>query len=380
MIQPYYYSSDDVDAPVLNNEPGSLLNVVRACGINGYNEKTVTSIEVASGVATVTVSAHGFTNVKAQLVSIAGASESGLNGHKQPLTVSTNSLTYAAPGVPDGTYTGSITARRAPFGLTEVYTGTNAAIFGRAAPEAAAALLRVDDSASGVTDARAISVESATGVDTYTAESPLNSLIAGGFYWRKGANTATAKRWFLVGCAVGFYLFTEGQNNTEMIGQQWLDLDSIWPGDAYNTVIAGTNGATGGATSVANLMLRPLIMNNSIGYSSPANQPRVQRSVDGTTPADVLTLVGPYSSADIGQLGMPAFDHVPLLRPLHALSGSGTTHRMRGVMRGLVAPLAALPYANGEIVTDQAGNAYLSVRVRGLGVLGNSLISLNPDW
>ena len=379
-MQPFYYSSDDAGAPVLNNAPGSLLGVLRACGIDGYNEKTVTSISVASGVATASITAHGFSSVKAQLVQFSGASNAGLNGNKQPTSVTADTLTYAAPGVPDGTYTGTITARRAPFGLTEVHTGTNKAIFGRAAPEAAAALLRVDDSASGVTDARAISVESATDVDTYTAESPLDSLIAGGFYWRKGANTATAKRWFVVGCAVGFWLFTEGANTSEMVAQQWLDLDSIWPGDAYNTVISGTPSATAGATSVANFTMRPVVVANSIAYTNPTAMPRIQRDAAGVSGADATTLIGPYASADIGQVGMGAFDHVPLLRPLHVVSGSGTGHRLRGVMRGLVAPLAALPYANGEIVTDQDGGAYLSVRVRGLGVLGNSLVSLNPDW
>jgi len=379
MLQPYYYSSDDAGAPTLNNATGSLLEVLRACGINGYNVKSVTSIEVASGVATATISAHGFTNVKAQLVAIAGASEAGLNGHKQPLTVSTNSLTYAAPGVPDGTYTGSITARRAPFGLTEVYTGTNVAIFGRAAPEAAAALLRVDDSASGVTDARAISVESATGVDTYTAESPLNSEIAGGFYWRKGANTATAKRWLVVGCAVGFYLFTEANSTDRMIMQQWIDLGSFWPGDAYHTLMTGSGAATGAGSSVSNQSTRAFPLASSYSLTVLA-VPRVQRSHAGTGASVQAAVIGPYNQVELGSIGQSDFSYVPILRPLTINSASAAGFRLRGTIPGLAAPMASMPYGNGEIVQTQDGGVYLSALVNGQGAAGNVLLSLLPDW
>ena len=131
--QPNYFDSSEAGAPSLNNVAGSLLEIIRACGINGFNPKVVTSIVVASGVATATAASHNYTATYGKLLLIEGAPEALLNGRKQPLSVTTNTFTYAAPGVADGTYTGTMSAKRAPLGWTEPFTGTNKAIFARSA-------------------------------------------------------------------------------------------------------------------------------------------------------------------------------------------------------------------------------------------------------
>ena len=48
-----YFESTDAGAPTLNNAVGSMIAVLDACLITGYNSKSVASITVASGVATV---------------------------------------------------------------------------------------------------------------------------------------------------------------------------------------------------------------------------------------------------------------------------------------------------------------------------------------
>src|SRR5262245_46103659 len=123
-----WYDSAEAGAPVLNNAAGSLLAVLEACLVNGFNLKTVT-INVAGGVATASCNAHGFTTAAGKLILIAGATPAALNGLKQPSVIDANTFTFAAPGVPDGAATGAITAKRAPLGWTKVYAGANKGVF-----------------------------------------------------------------------------------------------------------------------------------------------------------------------------------------------------------------------------------------------------------
>ena len=58
---PIYYTSDEPGAPTLNNDNGSLISVLDAVLINGFGLKSVTSITVAGGLATVTCAGHQFT-------------------------------------------------------------------------------------------------------------------------------------------------------------------------------------------------------------------------------------------------------------------------------------------------------------------------------
>jgi hypothetical protein len=82
MTQPIWFDSSEVGAPTLNNAAGSLLEILRACLINGFGSKTVTSISVTAGVATATCAAHGFLGTYGKLVLIEGSGEALLNGQR----------------------------------------------------------------------------------------------------------------------------------------------------------------------------------------------------------------------------------------------------------------------------------------------------------
>ena len=92
-------------APVLNGTAGSLIAVLDACLQDGFGLKAASGITVASGVATVTF-ANGHSFEPDTIALIAGATPGALNGEKVVLTTSTNAITFAAPGVPDGAATG----------------------------------------------------------------------------------------------------------------------------------------------------------------------------------------------------------------------------------------------------------------------------------
>lgn len=249
MSRPIWYDSTEPGAPTLNNAAGSLLEVLRACLINGFNLKSVTSIVVASGVATATAATHGYTSKYGKLVRIAGAPEAGLNGDVQPLTVDTNTFTYACPGVADGTYTGTITARRAPLDWLETHTGTNKAIFKSQDLLATDHSLRVDDT-STASMSRWLGIPTAliTGIDSYSGEFPSAAQVSGGAYVQRGAlNDATPKAWVVVGDARGFFYAARvaTASGVDRFAIYWFgDIEGFYAGDTGACLLTAQAGTT----------------------------------------------------------------------------------------------------------------------------------------
>lgn len=257
-----WFDSSETGAPVLNNAAGSLLAVLDACLVNGFNLKAVTSLVVAGGVATVTCAGHGFSGIYGKDVEVAGVTPAGLNGRKALTFVDTNTFRFDATGISDQTATGTITAKRSPLGWIKQFTGTNKAIYKRSDVTATAVMLRVDDTniaPATATDARVVMVESATDVDTYTAPSPTSAQNAGGHYANKGSNNTVAKQWTVVGDGKRFFLVTQNGPNTlpavnGMACQHFFgDFTSLKAGDAYNTVLFFSNTVFSGSNGYLKL-------------------------------------------------------------------------------------------------------------------------------
>ena len=335
---PIYYTSDEPGAPTLNNAAGSLISVLDAVLLNGWGLKSVTSITVAGGVATVTCAGHGFAGGIGRHVQIAGASPAALNGNQVATVVDANTFTFPTTAA-SGTATGTITAKRAPLGWQKVFSSTNKAIYGRTDPQATAMLLRIDDTATGVasaTNARAVMCERATDVDTMTGVSPTSTQLSGGYYVSKGLSSTAAKKWFVVGDSRSLYLFTEGSGYLWSSGfglspLVFGDIDSYRSGgDAYGCVIHGSIN-TGQLTGA---------FHNESSY--PAY---VARAANQITPAEPVTLTaraagtgqpygghGPTYPSDVD--GGALIDRAITLRP------NTTAGTVRGALRGACAPFA----------------------------------------
>jgi hypothetical protein len=201
---PSWFSNTDTGAPQLNNAASSQIEVLRAVLVTGFNVKAVTNIAVASGVATVTCATHGYTGQVGKLVLIAGASAPLLNGRKQPTSTGPNTFTYPAPGVADGTYTGTMEARRAPLGWTEEFAGQvpNVAVFRQSEVTTDRVYLRVSD-VLGVT-ARIVAYETMSDANNGVGPTPTAAQLADGVHWPKTAS-AVVRQWDLVGSAEGIY-------------------------------------------------------------------------------------------------------------------------------------------------------------------------------
>ena len=180
-----YYHSAMSGVATLNGTAGSLISVLDACLVTGFNLKTADSLVVAGGIATLTISAGiGAFEVDAVAL-VAGATPSGLNGEKRVLSVTTNTITFAATGISDQTATGTITAKLAPAGWEKVYSGTNLAAYRSSDVSGTRMYMRVDD--TGTTNARVVGYESMTDVNTGVMPFPTSLQQSGGYYWPKAS-------------------------------------------------------------------------------------------------------------------------------------------------------------------------------------------------
>jgi len=384
---PNWFDSSEVGAPTLNNAAGSLLDVLRACLIDGFGSQSVTSIVVSSEVATVNCTAHGFSDAYGKLVLIEGASQSSLNGRKRIGNVLTDSFTYPAPGVANGTYTGTISAKRAPLGWAEPHTGTNVAIFARTAPEATAMLLRVDDShvsPSTATDARILMVESATDVDTLVDISPTAVQDSGGTRWFKGANNAAAKPWAIFGDDRFFYFVMPGVNGvistfSYVIGA-FGDIEPTVTPDAYRCLLAGSfQSITSGSVNY------PLPRTNTTITSTDSSMVLARAANQTGRSARVATAAIGAGNTVMGANGSGQTDIANVQIATGALLVEETSFFLRGRLPGLYWPLARAPFQGlpqFAVIDSVIGSdrRLVNVLCRSGNVDGNCLIDVEGPW
>lgn len=236
-----YFHSGMTSAPTLSGTAGSLIAVLDACLVNGFALKSVDSLVVAGGIATVTISSgHSFEANTVALISGATVSGGSVNGEKKVISVSSTTFTFDATGISDQTATGTISAKLAAAGWAKQYSGTNKAAYKPTDVTATGCLLRVDD--TGTTSARVIGYEAMTDVDTGTGLFPTTTQISGGDYWSKSSTAnSTARNWILIADSKFFYFARANSatvpNDYEL--SVFGDFNSTKSGDAFGCVLSG---------------------------------------------------------------------------------------------------------------------------------------------
>ena len=219
-------------APQLDGLAGSLIGILDACLVSGFGLQAAT-ITVASGVATLTTPlAHGFG--LHQVVEVAGATPSGLNGRQRVLSRTTTAITFDATGIADGAATGSITVKLAPAGWSKVYSGTNKAAYRSNNVSGSQTYLRVDDTAGR--NARVVGYETMSDIDTGEGPSPTAGQLSGGGWWPKSNSASSAARaWTVVANDRTVYLHTGCGESAGVSGSVWGfgDFASYKVSDAY---------------------------------------------------------------------------------------------------------------------------------------------------
>jgi len=377
---PILFKSTDQGAPVLNNAAGSLISVLDACLVTGFNSLGATSLQVVSNVCTVTTAAsHGYQ--VGQRVLIAGASTSTLNGDKTVVATPTATTFTFAVTQADGSETpGSASVKRTPLGWVKEFSGTNKAVYQMTDAASYGQRLRVDDSTAGV-DARVIGVENPTTVDAYSDAFPTDTQRAGGGYWSRGANNTTAKFWAIVGDERFFYYIVEHSarngpyrgTNIGYTGGYFGDILSFKNGEAYGCIIGGCHNTT----SIIQAM--PAVLQTAVGTDPGTTHFRyICRQHTGVTKSIQTGFAHPgggSSSSSSSSSSYPVYPS-PIDNGLVFAEPSFVVERLinfghpiRGVLPGAVqvlaryADLAAVLY--GETVTANDGSGLKVIIFRG---------------
>lgn len=354
-------------APVLSGTAGSLIAVLDACLVTGFGLKTVDSLTVSGGVATVTFSTgHSFeVDTVAQ---ITGADTGSLNGDKTVLETTTNTIKFAAPDVADGTITGTMSAKLAPAGWEKAFSGTNVAAYKSLSPLALGGgmYLRVDDT-YGKT-ARVVGYESMSDVSTGTGPFPTPGQITGGGYWGKSnAQNSNPVKWLIASNGRTFYIHILPRVSEDIsfnvgVSRMFGDAKPRRPsGDAF-AVILNCSFENGGYS-----------FDGSLDTPKYLSRSFVPRSYTGLGTAQMLQVI-PYCGNSLASSGMdtlmggfpPNVSGELLLSKQYLRDPSG-------------APRADLP---GFISNPQNGSGSILRfldKVRGSGdYAGRTLVCLNP--
>ncbi len=248
-----FFTSAMTDAPVMTTSAGGIIAVLDGCLLNGFNTKTLSSLSVTSGVATATVSGgHGYS--QHVIIEISGASISALNATHRILTVpDSNTFTFDATGVANGTATGTITAiMSTPTGWSKPFSGTNKAAY-KSTTSASGCYFRIDDSGAhhSANGQPARGYESMTGVDTGSSPFPTTAQQAN-YNWRRSTDASGNRLWALVADDQFFYLFVRiAAANTANAIMLFGDINSFDPLDAFACVCSGASNFSSGVSSAA---------------------------------------------------------------------------------------------------------------------------------
>lgn len=238
-----WFSSENINAPELGNNWGSLLNILEACLLTGYGAQTIQSITIENGVATADFgTAHKLQMF--QWVKISGSIHTTLNAEFKILGATSNTIEFLID-LPDQIIVEVITCSLAPLGWSKPYSDTGRAVFQAKDLAKNPYFLRVDDTCDSLhTPSRAKFakvgiLEACTGIDDISGnQAPFDPLAptknwigtgaagstnanigwarwmyatadgnSGIDYYTISSNAANgARSWILVGDDEGFYI------------------------------------------------------------------------------------------------------------------------------------------------------------------------------
>ena len=381
----YQYDNTMPNALQLTGVAGALNSILKTYLVTGAGAGSVSTLTVSAGVATATYAAgHPFKVGGTAL--FAGSTPAALNGLKKVLTARTNAITFAAPGVPDGAATGSITSKLAAAGWSELYPGTaNVLALKPSVPEATGCVVRLDD--ANAQNARVRAYESMSDASTGSGMFPLDAQVDGGLFWPKsGSAGATARPWFLIADERGFYLAVAPQGGDRYTLLYCGDIASFKSGDAYAYLVTG-NQADQTAVST--------VPDGCCGYShrSARGGAYVARSHTGTGGALAVQRVGGHHNGPTADVYAGAAGYGYGTYPNGPNSGLMTGSLelfalgIRGVLPGLHHPIQDLggAFASGTIVDgtdDLAGRSLMAIRTGppASGAAGTVFIDLTGPW
>lgn len=214
-----YFLYTNANAPQLTNVWGQLCALLDACLVDGFNQKSISSLSIAGNVITATYPvAHGYFD--GQVLLVTGAVDSSLNKEHRITSVTSTTLTFEVDNVPSS-LSGSIATKLAPIGAIKHLTDSLKRVY--FFPEMTdPTYLRVDEAtlAAASVNYRGAIVrisKACTNINTLPNAVPVATTPKSTDPLKWIFSTTTTARthaWLLVGSKKGFYFFPAAGNYT----------------------------------------------------------------------------------------------------------------------------------------------------------------------
>jgi hypothetical protein len=236
------FSSLDVGASLLLANTGrGLITILDSILINGYNTVNTTLVTVTSNVATCNTITNTYTVGQCLLIAGANGAYSGLNGEYYVTSSTSNSFSFLANSIPDGTATGAITAKVAPLGWTAAFSSANTQSYRQGGGQQY--YVQVDNPSQ---QAKWCMFETMTAANTGTNQTPTPAQLTN-LGWQLLSTTtllATPKNWYAIGNDRSFYFFVSADASVNWTSIFVGDFTSYKSGDLYNSMVSGNAGAS----------------------------------------------------------------------------------------------------------------------------------------
>lgn len=357
------YRSTDAGAPSLTGQAGSMITVLDAVLVNGYNTVSVSSITRVGATATVVcAAAHGLNTGDSAL--IAGATQGDYNIDAVVTVIDLTTFTYTVANDPATPATGTITVKRAPAGFTKTFAGTNKGVYRSNDLSGNRMYLRCDDtggSSGGGGEARMYGYETMSSVDVGTNPFPTAAQSSNGYFWRKSSTTdATARAWMFITDGKMLYYFnqynlagSEAMTNPTFSGA-FGDFLSYKAGDAYSTIITGTTSAASTTSPPNGLFTSVSSPTSTATFSSSIAVARDYTAVPG---ARYVGAMGSCMGSQFGGSVYVAYPH-PIdsgyyLSPIVLTQGSPSL--VRGRLPGAYEGWHGRTFNHGDLIDNVQG-------------------------
>jgi hypothetical protein len=377
---PHKFKSTDAGSPVISGEVDKLRAFIQAIGVDGYNTKTIT-ITRSGGTATASCTAHGY--VDKHVLTVWNADQAEYNGEHCVTWVDANTFTFPVSGSPASPATGTISAKVAPIGLTQPFTGTNKGVFLFPAGSNGA-YLRIDDTNAQNSQVRGF--ESMSDVDTGSNPCPTiaeYALGSGPYIYKSTTANSTARAWKAWSDKKSLIIVinTDSANLwTPLLFGDYFDYKAggVWNSHLFanigTSVVSGTNMggqsiSPGGSSHVGGWMFRD--HNGAAGAVQAGKVASYQcvQALNGNVMGNTASVTYP---AEIR--GGLILDKVKI-------ASETIADGIRGEIRGLFAPGHIRPLTPGDTFSGAAGTPYAgkTFEVTQWGANGQAFIQLN-DW
>lgn len=246
------YNETTGGIPQITSTPGTLLSMLDAVLVNGFNEKPITSLSLAGGIATIVSPAHGFTSIQNgtdhisyPVIQIVGL-ESSLDGEYRIQSFPNADTLTIQIDAPDRSISGG-TVKFAPAGWDIAFSDEDnyLRVYKQKNILGTNFYLRIDDSSS-----RSLVTVYKTMTDINTGSWPVPSLTQSAdtqlewghvVYSSSGAN----KFFNIFADDLIFYLFMENPNantydTSNYVGFVFGDIISSYSGDSNACIFAGS--------------------------------------------------------------------------------------------------------------------------------------------